>query len=141
MHISRRTLLNRLAAGTVAGAVCNSVRKRVFASPVPAALPASGANPPTRPILLSRNENAYGPSAKVLAAVEEALLSCNRYPRTECDSLARKIAAFHHVRPEQVVLGCGASELLCTAAATALGPGEKLVQASPTYPVLGEFAR
>lgn len=141
MHISRRTLLNRLAAGAIAGAACSTVNELAFAGAFPAALPASAANLAARPILLSRNENAYGPSPKVLAAMQEALSGCNRYPRSECDSLVNKIAAFHRVRPEQVVLGCGASELLCIAGAAALGPEKKLVQASPTYPVLGEFAR
>jgi len=125
-----------LAAGAVAGAAFNTVKDLAFAEGVPGA-----ANSPAKPILLSRNENAYGPSPKVLSAVQDAVLGCNRYPRTECDLLVNKIAALHRVRPEQVVLGCGASEILCMAGAATLGPGKKLVQASPTYPVLGEFAR
>jgi histidinol-phosphate aminotransferase len=138
MYISRRTLLNRLAAGAIAGVACNTVSElAAFAD----AFPLSEANLPAKPILLSRNENAYGPSPKVLAAVREALLTCNRYPRTECELLSSKVAGLHHVRPEQVILGCGASEIMCMAAMTVLGPGKKLVQASPTYPVLGEFAR
>ncbi len=137
MSISRRDLLSRLAAGAVAGAAFNTVNDLAFAN----AFPAWTADSPAKPILLSQNENAYGPSQKVLAALQEAVLGCNRYPRTECDFLVNKIAAFHRVRPEQVVLGCGASEILCIAGATALGPGKKLVQASPTYPVPGESAR
>jgi histidinol-phosphate aminotransferase len=136
MYISRRTLLNRLAAGAIAGAACNTVAELAFGH----ACSASAANLPAKPILLSRNENAYGPSPKVLRALQEVLASCNRYPRAECDLLVSKVAALHRVRPEQVILGCGATEIMCMAAMTFLGPGKKLVQASPTYPVLGEFA-
>ncbi len=55
--------------------------------------------------------------------------------------MVNKIAALHRVRPEQIVLGCGSSEVLRIAAAAFLGPGKKLVQASPTCPLLGQFAR
>jgi histidinol-phosphate aminotransferase len=136
MYISRRSLLSRLAAGAVAGAAFNTVKDFAFAEGFP-----GGANSSANPILLSRNENAYGPSPKVLSALQEAVLGCNRYPRNECDSLVNKIAALHRVRPEQVVLGCGVSEIMCMAGMRVLGPGKNLVQASPTYPVLGKFAQ
>lgn len=137
MRISRRNLLGRLAAGAVAGAAFRAASDFAFAD----SLPAPAAYSPAKPIFLSRNENAYGPSQKVFAAMQDALSGTNRYPRTEYDSLVNKIAALHRVRPEEVVLGCGSSEILCMAGAATLGPGKKLVQASPTYPVLSEFAR
>ena len=131
--ISRRSLLSRL----VAGAVFSSVSDFAFAGRFPESAMVS----PAKPIVLSRNENAYGPSQKVLAAMQEALSGSHRYPRAEYDSLRDKIAALHRAKPERIVLGCGSSELLCMAGAAVLGPGKKLVQASPTYPVLGDFAR
>jgi len=137
MRISRRNLLSKLAASVVAGAAFRAVNDFAFASDVPE----PSAKPRTEPIFLSRNENAYGPSEKVLAALRDASSKGNRYPRTEYDSLLNKIAGLHQVKPERVVLGCGSSEILCMAAAASLGPGKKLVQASPTYPVLGEFAQ
>src|SRR5260370_17029291 len=73
--------------------------------------------------------------------MREALSGSNRYPRAEYDSLVNQIAAIHQVRAEQVVLGCGSYEILCVGAAAFLGPGKRVVQASPTYPVLGEFAQ
>jgi histidinol-phosphate aminotransferase len=92
-------------------------------------------------LLLDRNENAYGPSEKVLAVMREACSGGGRYPRSEYDLLLNKIAAFHAVKAEQIVLGCGSSEILRLAAVLFLGFGKKLVQASPTFPVLGRFAR
>jgi histidinol-phosphate aminotransferase len=137
MRISRRNLLGGMAASAVAGAAFRATSNFAFAK----SLSAAGAISAAETIFLSRNENAYGPSPKVLAAMQEALAGSNRYPRTEYDSLVNKISALHQVRPEQIVLGCGSSEILCMVGAATLGPGRKLVQASPTYPVLSEFAR
>jgi histidinol-phosphate aminotransferase len=104
-----------------------------------------GAVPPQdislSPILLYRNENAYGPSEKVLAVLREGAKFSNRYPRTEYDSLVLKIAAAHAVNPEQIVLGPGLSGIFRSAASVFLGTGKKLVQASPTFPTLGKFAQ
>jgi histidinol-phosphate aminotransferase len=47
----------------------------------------------------------------------------------------------HGVAPEQVVLGCGSSEILRLTAVTFLGPGKKLVMASPGWNMIADFAR
>jgi histidinol-phosphate aminotransferase len=65
----------------------------------------------------------------------------NRYPRQEYDALRGKLAALHAVKEEQILLGCGSSEILRLAATAFLGPGKALVQALPTYGSLGNFAR
>lgn len=137
MGISRRSLLRGLAAGAVGGAAFRATSEFAVANN----LPAAASNSPRRTIYLSRNENAYGPSQKVLAAMQEALSGSNRYPHTEYGSLLNKIGTLHQARPEQIFLGCGSSEIMCMAAAATLGPGKKFVQASPTYPVLGDFAQ
>lgn len=137
MRTSRRNLLSGLAASAVAGTVFRARSGFAFAD----ILPAAAANSPAKPIFLSRNENAYGPSQKVVTAMQEALSGSNRYPRTEYDSLVDKIAALHRVKPEQIILGCGSSEILCLIGAATLGAGKTLIQGSPTYPVLGEFAQ
>ncbi len=149
MSISRRNLLRNLGAGAVVGAAAPALRSlplapgmelALWGNAVPAARPASG---PTAadPILLYRNENPYGPSEKVLAVLRESAVSGNRYPRTEYDTLADKLAGLHQVKREQIVLGCGSGEILCMAARAFLGPGKKLVQAAPTFPALGKLAQ
>jgi histidinol-phosphate aminotransferase len=70
-----------------------------------------------------------------------AAAEANRYPVGKYDPLIRKLAALHRVRPEQIVLGCGSSELLRMAIETFLGTGKKFVQASPTFPLPGKLAR
>jgi histidinol-phosphate aminotransferase len=138
MPISRRSLLRRLGASAVAGAAVESLGGLSLAA-LPESAPA--ASEPACPLLLDHNENAYGPSEKVLAVLRDASPRSSRYPRTEYDSLLSKLAALHSVKTEQIVLGCGSSEILRAAAAAFLGPGRNLVQASPTCPALGEFAR
>jgi histidinol-phosphate aminotransferase len=135
MSISRRSLLRRLGVSAVAGAAAQSLG----GLSVGAAASPREAN--RSPILLSRNENPYGPSEKVLAVIRNSESLSNRYPRTEYESLVAKIAALHGVKPEQVALGCGSNEILRLAASAFLGPGRKFVQASPTCPALGKFAR
>jgi histidinol-phosphate aminotransferase len=130
-------LLSRLAAGAITGAAAQSLGGFSLAE-MP--LPPPGASS-AEPLLLYRNENAYGPSEKVLAVLRESCSRGNRYPRAEYDSLLNKLAALHAVKAEHVVLGCGSSEILRLAASAFLGSGKNLVQASPTYPALGKFAQ
>jgi histidinol-phosphate aminotransferase len=138
MAISRRNLLRRFGASTFAGVLAPSLDGLPLAG---ALRTQTGASQYPEPLLLDHNENAYGPSEKVLAVLRDAASLSNRYPRTECDSLIAKIAALHSVKPDQVVLGCGSSELLRLAAEAFLRPGKTLVQASPTYPAIGRLAR
>jgi histidinol-phosphate aminotransferase len=93
------------------------------------------------PIRLDSNENPYGPSPKVLEAMRTALSTANRYPFGEYRGLAERIAEMHNVQPQQVLLGCGSSEILRVAAVALLGPGKKFVQASPTFETAQEYAR
>lgn len=138
MPISRRTLLQRLGFGAVAGAAAPSL-SRLSLAEVPD--PPQGTSQLARPVLLDHNENAYGPSEKVLAVLREAPSFSNRYPRQEYDILRGKLAALHAVKEEQILLGCGSTEILRLAATAFLGSGRGLVQALPTYGSLGNFAR
>jgi histidinol-phosphate aminotransferase len=92
-------------------------------------------------IRLNCNENAYGPSAKVADAMKSSIGNVNRYPRMEYYSLAERIADFHNVKPEHVLLGCGSTEIFRMAAFAFLGDGKQLIQASPTFAAIEYYAR
>ncbi|HVH87982.1 MAG TPA: aminotransferase class I/II-fold pyridoxal phosphate-dependent enzyme [Terriglobales bacterium] len=96
---------------------------------------------PQSPILLNSNENAYGPLQKSVEALQGALGQANRYPFAFFGELADELAALHRVQPDQIVLGCGSSEILRMSAMALLGSGKQLVQASPTYEAMERYTR
>src|SRR5262249_53190776 len=93
---------------------------------------------PGGPILLTSNENAYGPFPSVLA-LENPFLDVNRYPDRSYDGLLDRLAALHKVQTNQVALGAGSTEILKMAACAFTGPGKKLVMASPTFEAIGSY--
>ena len=67
----------------------------------------------TNLIKLNTNENPYGPSPKVLAALQaEVGNSLRLYPDPNNDKLKRVIADFHHLAPDQIFVGNGSDEVL-----------------------------
>jgi histidinol-phosphate aminotransferase len=92
-------------------------------------------------ILLYSNENAYGPSPKVTSIINSCDLSANRYPRMEYQSLVERIAGANRVKTEQVLLGCGSTDILRMASSCFLGNGKQLIQASPTFEAIEQYAR
>jgi histidinol-phosphate aminotransferase len=64
-------------------------------------------------IKLNTNENPYGPSPKVIAALQsEAAESLRLYPDPNSDKLKREIADYHQLQPNQVFVGNGSDEVL-----------------------------
>jgi histidinol-phosphate aminotransferase len=92
-------------------------------------------------IRLNNNENAYGPSKRVLDAIQSSIGGVNRYPLMDHNSLAERIADQHSVKPEQVLLGCGSTDILRMTAFALLGNGKQLIQASPTFEAIEDYAR
>jgi histidinol-phosphate aminotransferase len=129
MSISRRNLLCQLGAGVAATAALPALKEFGFG----AALPLAAAGGSAGPVILSRNENAYGPSEKVIAAMRDTVHAANRYPLAQDSELYDRVAALHGIKAERIVFGCGSSEILTTAVATFGGPGKKIITASPTF--------
>jgi histidinol-phosphate aminotransferase len=92
-------------------------------------------------IRLNSNENAYGPTVAVSNAVRSAVDGANRYPRMQYDALAEHIAGTHKLKPEQVLLGCGSTEILRMAASAFLGNSKRLVHAVPTFEAMEYYSR
>ncbi|HEX4825939.1 MAG TPA: aminotransferase class I/II-fold pyridoxal phosphate-dependent enzyme [Candidatus Polarisedimenticolaceae bacterium] len=92
-------------------------------------------------IRLDSNENPYGPSAKALAALIAANPIANRYPDDAEETMRSALAKLHGVASEQVVLGCGSSEILQMADLVSTGPGRAAVAAEPTFEAVLHYAR
>ena len=67
-------------------------------------------------IKLNTNENPYPPSPRVLRAVKNAVDDRLRlYPDPTASLLRKRLAALHHCRPENIIVGNGSDELLAMA--------------------------
>jgi histidinol-phosphate aminotransferase len=67
-------------------------------------------------IKLNTNENPYGPSPKVLEALQAEVGDTLRlYPDPNAESLKNAVAAYYGVKPQQVFVGNGSDEVLAHA--------------------------
>lgn len=85
---------------------------------------------------LLANENPYGISAKAKAAITQAIDSCHLYAIREMEELKAAIARKEGVKPEQVLIGAGSTELLDAAAfyySLMVKGRSQIVSADPGY--------
>ncbi len=144
MKLNRRSLLTQLGVGIAASP---------FLSPLRASQQNKSTSPASdsgksQPVRLDHNENAYGPSKKSLQAIQESAGELSRYPDV---SILQNALAAHHTRlrsagvsslhPEQLILGCGSTDILRMVACAFLTPHNVLIQATPTCGILASFAR
>ena len=74
-------------------------------------------------VKLNTNENPYGPSPKVLAAIKAALDDRLRlYPNPNADLLRERLARRHGCKTDQVMVGNGSDELLALATRAFVDP-------------------
>lgn len=89
-------------------------------------------------VKLASNENPLGPSAKVCAAIEQALPELTRYPDGSGFALKAKLAERFNVESAQITLGNGSNDVLELVARAWLAPGRNAVfsaHAFAVYPI------
>ncbi|MBF0532771.1 MAG: histidinol-phosphate transaminase [Candidatus Omnitrophica bacterium] len=84
-------------------------------------------------IKLASNENPYGPSPKVMAAIKKAALGVNRYPDGGCFILRQELAKRLKVGPDQLVFGNGSDETIVLAVKAFVQEGDEVIIAQPTF--------
>ena len=137
MTVNRRDLLKHLGAGIAASSL---LAPRPASADTGESLPASEALPKhLEPIRLDRNENAYGASREAITALQEAAKDTSRY--SDSGALLKTLADYHVTKPEQIVVGCGSTDVLRMAAAAFLAPGATLIMATPTCDLIAKFGR
>jgi histidinol-phosphate aminotransferase len=94
-------------------------------------------------IVISSNENPMGPGKKVIDAIQAAFGEDGRRPgrysgsaRDLIDVLAKK----HAVKPANIVLGCGSTQILRTATHVFTAKDKPLVATIPTYEECADYA-
>ncbi len=132
MTISRRRFAQLLGA-SAAAAVARPALGLSQTTPAPEVAKPAGLE------RLDSNENPYGPSPKALQAMSAAFPTVNRYPDAQADPLLTALAKVDEIRPDQILLGAGSSEILKLCADVFTGPAAKgqsggaLVAADPTF--------
>jgi histidinol-phosphate aminotransferase len=88
---------------------------------------------------LANNENPYGPPESVMKAMTDAFKYANRYGYPD-GGIVQAIADHHGVKPENIVIGAGSSEILTMSDSTFLYGGKKVVSVEPTYATIYQYA-
>ena len=135
--MDRKRFLCAGAAWVGAAVVAASATLPIDFPAPPGPRPRSAADP----IRLMYNENALGLSPKAWQAVLDTRSLANRYPEELHTKLVERLAERLEVRPANVLLGNGSTEILQLAIQAAAGPGVPLVLADPTYEDIMEYQR
>src|SRR5271156_4149088 len=107
MPISRRDLFRQLGIGAAATAALPSLAEIGLGAALP--FPASSGS--AGPGILSRNENAYGPSEKVIGGVGGEGHGGNCFPVGQDGELRDRGGGLHKHKGGGIGFGCGSSEI------------------------------
>jgi histidinol-phosphate aminotransferase len=97
--------------------------------------------PSRGPIRLNYNESPYGPSPKARDAFAVCGLTAARYPDHKYKEVQDALAELHGVARENILLGCGSTEILRVADAAFLAPGKNVVAAETTFEAVLGYAK
>jgi histidinol-phosphate aminotransferase len=143
MALSRRNFVRTVGIGAAGALTTSFIGARGRENFIWSALeaPLEAAAPGT--IIISSNENPMGPGPKVLDAIKAAFGADGSRPgrysgtaRDLIDALARK----HGVKPENIVLGCGSTQILRNVTHNFTAKDKPLVATIPTYEECADYA-
>ena len=92
--------------------------------------------PEERIVVLSRNENPYGPSPRVRTALQDVPL--HRYPDSR--PFIKSLSEYTGFSREEIVIGAGMDEIITTICRIFLGQGDSALIPVPTYNFYGQAA-
>ncbi|UCC71844.1 MAG: aminotransferase class I/II-fold pyridoxal phosphate-dependent enzyme [Gemmatimonadota bacterium] len=85
------------------------------------------------PLQLNSNENPLGLAPAARRAVIDGIADANRYPDVSRVEFIEALAALNGVRTENIVPGCGSTEVLQMAVQALATPDARLILAEPTF--------
>ncbi len=95
------------------------------------------ASPPQKEfrVKLNQNESPFDVPQFLKDEVAETIKTApwNRYPVNESPELLQKLAAWHGVKSQQILLGNGSNQLFQTLLTATLEPGDKVLYTTPTF--------
>src|ERR1035437_6799406 len=92
-----------------------------------------GSDLPKDMLWLNANENPLGPPEASIDAMREVLPASGRYHYNEFGSIYAALAKSEDLTPEQIVTGCGSSEVLHTAVDAFTSPTRPIITVTPAY--------
>lgn len=92
-------------------------------------------------VQIDANENPYGPSQSARDAITGSETIASRYPDAQDTHMVDAVAKHHNVSREQVLLGCGSTEILRCADFAFLAGGKNVIAAQPTFEAVLDFAK
>ena len=98
-------------------------------------------NLPKDMVWLNANENPLGPPKSSLAAMADVLPAAGRYHYQEVRDFYTALARSEDLQPENVLVGCGSSEMLHAAVDAFTAPDRPMIVMHPTYEGPPEVAR
>jgi histidinol-phosphate aminotransferase len=99
------------------------------------------ARSPSTLVRLDSNENPNGPGPRAFEAIRAQFGEANRYPDEPEVALTAAIAKEHGVTADNVILGCGSSEVLRMCVEAYTSTAQHFVEATPTFELCSRFAR
>ena len=136
MSLSRRSFVHTVGAG--AAGLWIGARGREGAIFGSETLWAQGAVPS---VILSSNENPLGCHPEVLSAVRGSFGEAGRYAFATAEEVTALVAKKHNVKPENVLLGSGSTQILRTSTHVFTTKTAGLVAAIPAYEECADYAR
>ena len=143
MALSRRNFVRTVGTGAAAALTTSWISARGRENMIWSAIetPLHAVEPGM--IVVSSNENPMGPGPKVLEAIKAAFGENGARPgrysgssRDLVDALAKK----HGVKPENITLGCGSTQILRSVTHVYTAKDKPLVATIPTYEECAEYA-
>src|SRR6185436_15274160 len=132
--VSRRGFLGGVAMGSVGLASVDVwTQTRASDGPAPGVAGYDGL------VKLAANENNWGPSPAVMAAMTDAFKYSNRYSYPD-GGLVQAIATHHGVPADHILIGAGSGEMLDAAGSALLAGGKKVLGVEPTFGAVYQHA-
>jgi len=92
-------------------------------------------------IKLASNENPWGPSPRVIAALQQELVNLSRYPDGSNYYLTRAIAEKDGVDSAEIVLGNGSNEVIEFLVKAFLREGDEVITSHPSFLMYQKFVQ
>jgi histidinol-phosphate aminotransferase len=136
MSLSRRRFVQTLSAGAAGAWVAGRGREAGLFDLGFEALQAQS----TSPIILASNENPLGPGKTVLDAVRAGFTEIGRYQFATVAEVTELIAKKHGIRPENVLVGSGSTQILRTTTHVFCSRTAPLIAPIPAYEECAGYA-